>query len=95
MSKDTYIGEYLKKGSTLTSKSGDIILYIGTRQKTTLHKPALFLLDKTSAGGKYISSLYQTGLNRYRFEHLGKLYELEFVEEIAVVSMSQKQNAYV
>ena len=94
-SKDNYIGTYLKKGNNLTGVENSKQLYIGTRKKTTLHKPTNFLIDKTdSQKGEYISSLYNIGLNKYKFDYKGEYYQLRFEGQQVFVE-PLKQNAYV
>lgn len=62
-----------RTGNTLTSNSKKYL--ISSRKKITPSKPELFLLEITSSGRKYISSLYGH-YPEYEIEYKGKRYNL-------------------
>lgn len=75
-SKNTLAGDYLKESHHLHGVQNQNHLFIGSRKKPTIQKPANFLIDKVR--NKYISSLYPIGVNEYKFDHNGENYKLSF-----------------
>ena len=76
-------GRYSRLGSKLRKNDNpNFHLVVGKRTKFSDYrkgKPSLFLVAHGTSfrkGGQYISSLYQTGGNRYKFDCRGILYSI-------------------
>lgn len=75
-----YSGTYQYQNKILTNNSG-LKLQIANRSNTTNTKTPLFLLDKTTAKGSYISSLYPLSVTDvYSFDYKGFKYQLTLNE---------------
>lgn len=73
------IGEYQYTKKVLTNNLG-IKLLIANRGNTTKTKTPLFLVDKTTPKGSYISSLYPLSDAAFTFDYKGYKYELKIDE---------------
>ena len=75
-----YVGTYQYQNKILTNNLG-LKLQIANRSNTTNTKTPLFLLDKTTIKGSYISSLYPSSVvDAYRFDYKGFKYQLTINE---------------
>lgn len=81
------VGTYQYKNKKL-SKGNDLKLLIANRGNVTATKTPLFLLDKTTVKGGYISSLYPLSADVFNFDYKGFKFELKIneVEEVAIIS---------
>jgi hypothetical protein len=73
------IGEYQYTKKVLTNNLG-LKLLIANRGNTSKTKTPLFLVDKTTPKGNYISSLYPLSDAAYSFDYKGYKYELKIDE---------------
>lgn len=73
------IGEFQYTKKVLTNTLG-LKLLIANRGNTTKTKTPLFLVDKTTPKGSYISSLYPSGADAFKFDYKGIKYELKIDE---------------
>ena len=73
------IGEYQYTKKVLTNNLG-LKLLIANRGNTTKTKTPLFLVDKTTPKGSYISSLYPLSDAAFTFDYKGYKYELKIDE---------------
>lgn len=73
------IGEYQYTKKVLTNTLG-LKLLIANRGNTTKTKTPLFLVDKTTPKGSYISSLYPLSDAAFTFDYKGYKYELKIDE---------------
>lgn len=73
------IGEYQYTQKVLTNTLG-LRLLIANRGNTTKTKTPLFLVDKTTVKGSYISSLYPLSDAAFTFDYKGYKYELKIDE---------------
>jgi hypothetical protein len=93
-SKKSFAGIYLRLGAKLTHTDEPTIrLVIGTRLKTTKHKPKHFLLlmEGRNKPAIYFSSMYPTqDPNMYEIEHEGVNYILTVDSEKAEMLMSNQ-----
>jgi len=75
-----YSGTYQYQNKILTNNSG-LKLQIANRSNVTSTKTPLFLLDKTTEKGSYISSLYPLSVaDAYSFDYKGFKYQLTLNE---------------
>ena len=75
-----YSGTYQYQNKILTNNSG-LKLQIANRSNVSSTKAPLFLLDKTTAKGSYISSLYPLSvMDAYSFDYKGYKYQLTINE---------------
>ena len=82
-----YIGTYQYENKVLTNTTG-LKLMIANRSNTTNTKTPLFLLDKTTIKGGYISSLYPLANDLFKFDYKGFAYHLKVdnLEKVAFIS---------
>lgn len=73
---EKFVGEYQKEKNVLTNGQG-LKLLIANRSNTSQTKTPLFLLDKSTPKGSYISSLYPLSDCEYRLDFKGVKYELK------------------
>lgn len=74
------VGEYQYSNKVLTNNTG-LRLLIANRTNTSKSKTPLFIVDKTTPKGGYISSLYPLATpNTYSFDYVGVKYNL-IIEE--------------
>lgn len=78
-----------RTGNKLTSQKSKYL--ISSRKKVTASKPELFLLEITSSGRKYISSLYGDYPD-YQIEYQGKRYNLTLSETSAELTSMEVSN---
>lgn len=75
-----YSGWYQYQNKILTNNHG-LKLQIANRSNTSKTKTPLFLLDKTTIKGSYISSLYPLSVaDAYSFDYKGHKYQLTINE---------------
>jgi hypothetical protein len=86
------IGEYQYTNKVLTNSLG-LKLLIRNRSNTSKTKTPLFLLDKTTPAGSYISSLYPSGDAAFKFDYKKINYELKIDELKGKAFISQCQSA--
>lgn len=86
------IGEYQYTKKVLTNDFG-LKLLIANRGNTTKTKTPLFLVDKTTPKGNYISSLYPLGDAVFKFDYKKINYELKIDELRGKAFISQCQSA--
>lgn len=81
------IGTYQYTGKILVNKSG-LKLMIANRGNVTSTKTPLFLLDKTTVKGGYISSLYPLSVpDAYKFDYKGFAYKLIIDEKEGIANI--------
>lgn len=73
------IGEFQYQKKVLTNTLG-LKLLIANRSNTSKTKTPLYLLDKTTPAGIYISSLYPLSDAAFSFDYKGYKYELKIDE---------------
>ena len=83
----TYVGTYQYQNKILTNNEG-LKLQIANRSNTTNTKTPLFLLDKTTVKGCYISSLYPLSVaDAYAFDYKGHKYQLTLNESEGIAKV--------
>lgn len=86
------IGEYQYTNKVLTNTLG-LKLLIANRGNTSKTKTPLFLLDKTTPAGSYISSLYPSAADVFNFDYKGYKYELKIDQVRGKAFIGQIQSA--
>jgi len=86
------IGEYQYTNKVLTNSLG-LKLLIRNRSNTSKTKTPLFLLDKTTPAGSYISSLYPSAADVFNFDYKGYKYELKIDQVRGKAFIGQIQSA--
>lgn len=83
----TYVGTYQYQNKILTNNLG-LKLMISNRSNVSTTKTPLFLLDKTTTKGSYISSLYPLSVaDAYRFDYKGHKYQLTINESEGIAKV--------
>lgn len=86
------IGEYQYNQKVLTNTLG-LKLLIANRGNTSKTKTPLFLVDKTTPKGSYISSLYPSAADVFNFDYKGYKYELKIDQVRGKAFIGQIQSA--
>lgn len=82
-----YSGTYQYQNKILTNNLG-LKLQIANRSNVTSTKTPLFLLDKTTVKGSYISSLYPLSVaDSYVFDYKGFKYQLTINESEGIAKV--------
>lgn len=82
-----YSGTYQYQNKILTNNLG-LKLQIANRSNVTSTKTPLFLLDKTTVKGSYISSLYPLSVaDSYAFDYKGSKYQLTINESEGIAKV--------
>ena len=82
-----YSGTYQYQNKILTNNLG-LKLQIANRSNVTSTKIPLFLLDKTTVKGSYISSLYPLSVaDSYAFDYKGFKYQLTINESEGIAKV--------
>ena len=81
------IGSYQYENKSLSNTYG-VKLLIANRSNTTTTKTPLFLLDKTTVKGGYISSLYPLSVcDAYKFDYKGFTYKLTIKQSEGIANI--------
>lgn len=84
-----YVGKYQYNDKKLINNEG-LKLLIANRGNTSKTKTPLFLLDKSTPKGSYVSSLYPLNdMDAYSFDYKGFRYNLKIDETKGIAEIQQ------